>query len=412
MHVRPLALAVTADLPFPPRSGPHLRDLQNLELLDLLGYEVHVVAGARTAWPGPRGVGPVGTLHAHVPVPDEATTVSARTRRLWRLARGGGHPNRPGPWALAAADAGLPRLVDAAVTELRPQALLLRSTLAHLTPALRPRVERLVLDVHDCEIHLARSLYSLSGPLTRIGGAARIAAARRVDRMTALADESWVPSTREVQYLATEVPGARTVLVPNGVPVPEQPLARTDVRPELLLVGGFGYPPNEAAAIRLVDGILPLVRRRHPDAVATLVGRDLRPRLQRRWRDEPVTWLGVVDDLEPLYRRAAALVLAYDPSTDAGTPVKVAEALAQGVPVVATPNATRPLGLVPGEHVVGGGSDAELADGVCRLLDDPASAVALARRGHAWAREHLAPDRIAARLRHESCLGSLHARVA
>jgi NDP-sugar pyrophosphorylase family protein len=79
-----------------------------------------------------------------------------------------------------------------------------------------------------------------------------------------------------------------------------------------------------------------------------LVGRDLNPDLVDRWRGLPVRWVGVADDLARVFEDAAALVLSYDPSTETGTPLKVTDAIAHGVPVVATTNATAPLGLVEG----------------------------------------------------------------
>ena len=75
---------VLADLPYPPRSGNHLRDIQSLSVLDQLGYEVHVIAGVR-GWPGKRGLGPNGHLFAQFPVADETTTPRARVKRVWRL---------------------------------------------------------------------------------------------------------------------------------------------------------------------------------------------------------------------------------------------------------------------------------------------------------------------------------------
>jgi glycosyltransferase involved in cell wall biosynthesis len=171
-----------------------------------------------------------------------------------------------------------------------------------------------------------------------------------------------------------------------------------------LLVAGFGYPPNEAAATRLVERVLPLVR--DPRARVVLVGRDLSPELQRRWSGRPVNWLGVVDDLTPLYARAAAVVLPYDRSTNTGTPLKVAEAIANGIPVIATPNATEALGLVAGTHVLAAATDRELAAAITRLLNDEDLARELARQAHVWARENLAPDRLAERLKRDSRLAA------
>ncbi len=372
----------------------------------MLGYDVHVVAGAWHA--DGRELGSVGRLAASVPVEDLATSMSERSSRLAALLwSGGAGPGRPGPWAIAYEAAGVHGAIDAALEEVDPEVLVLRSTLGHLVPDLRHRVRLLVLDVHDADWFQARSLLSLTHPTSLVGMLPRLVAGRRVDRQARSVDEVWAPSQREVAYFSHLAPDVRVLLVPSGVRVPQILPERHGVAPELLLVGGFGYPPNERAAQRLVEEVLPYVTRRHPDAVVTLVGRDLRSSLIRRWTGRPVRWLGVVDDLRPLYRRAAALVLPYNRSTQTGTPLKVAEAVANGVPVVATPNAVEPLGLIDGEQVLVGETGKELAEAVVRLLDDGDAARALAVRAHIWARDHLAPESIGRRLAQESRLAEL-----
>lgn len=407
----PRALAVIADLPSPPRSGNHLRDLQNLTLLDLLGYDVSVVAGDHSPGGG-REVGDRARLVGSVPIAPESTDLAARGRRLLRLASGALRSSRPGPWALPYVDAGLPAVVASAIDELSPDVLVLRSTLADLAACFRPLVRTVVLDVHDAETFLARSLLSLSDPLHSAVGVVRLAAAARAERLSAIADEVWAPSAREAAHLRRVAQGTPVLVVPNGVPVPGDPPARRRRRRDLLLVAGFGYPPNEAAAIRLVEEILPQVERSFPETRVCLVGRDLRSELSRRWSGRPVVWHGVVDDLEPFYANSAALVLAYDPSTDAGTPLKVAEALACGLPVVATRNATQPLGLVHDVHVLNADHSEAIAESVCRILDDPESAHQMALRGYARAREALDPTAIAASLRTASLLGQLATTAA
>jgi glycosyltransferase involved in cell wall biosynthesis len=295
--------------------------------------------------------------------------------------------------------------VDKAVDDLQPSALILRSTLAHLIFKLRPRIRTIVLDAHDSDVVQAQSLLDIASPLGKPGAWARLQAARRTERLMAQADELWTPSQRELEYFADSLPGLPALWVPNGVPVNRSTSLPFRTRePELLLVAGFGYPPNVAAATRLVESILPRVRERVPTARVTLVGRDLPPRLKHRWSTQPVSYLGVVEDIQPLYDRAAAMVLAYDPSTRSGTPLKIAEAMANSLPVIATPNATSGLGLTNGAQVLTATTDADLADAVTSVLLDRALAGRLAEAGWRWARENLTPERIAARLANGSRL--------
>lgn len=396
------ALVVITDLPAPPRSGNHLRDLQTLRVLNELGFDVGVVA-ADHAPTAARELGTEARLLARVSVAREQATPRARLRRMLRLARAASRSSEPGPWSFPYVDAGIDKAVAHALDEHAPDVVILRSTLAHLAREIRPRVETLVLDAHDAESFLARTLLRLSPWTHRPVALLRLKAAVKAEALSAIADEVWVPTEREAAHMRPRAGNAAVLVVPNGVEVRPTLPARS---PEdvLLFVAGFGYPPNVAAATRLVEEILPRVRRTHPNVQVELVGRDLPGDAASRWARNGVTWHGVVDDLAPLYRRAAAFVLAYDASTEAGTPLKVAEAVANGVPVVATPNATEPIGLEHETHVLTAVDSAELAAHVVHILDGADDAAARASRAHAWAAENLAPAAIARRLRERSRL--------
>jgi len=230
-------------------------------------------------------------------------------------------------------------------------------------------------------------------------------AAARAELSYGAADELWVTGERERRHFAALHPDLRVVVVPNGVEeVAGAPPPAAERADEMLLIAGFGWPPNAAAARALIVEILPLVRRRRPDASVTLIGRDLPPDLVSQANQAPVRWLGSVDDVRGHLRRAAAVVFAPPASAATGTPLKVSEALAGGTPLVATPVATEALGLRPGVHAVISNDVKELAGGVCRILEEPGFADALARAGREWARENLTTDAIAGRLRGFSVL--------
>jgi glycosyltransferase involved in cell wall biosynthesis len=76
--------------------------------------------------------------------------------------------------------------------------------------------------------------------------------------------------------------------------------------------------------------------------------------------------------------------------------VKVAEALAAGKAVVATPLAAEGMGARDGEQLVLAHESERIADAVADLLLDPARRSALGTRARAWAREQLAWDAPAA----------------
>jgi glycosyltransferase involved in cell wall biosynthesis len=143
--------------------------------------------------------------------------------------------------------------------------------------------------------------------------------------------------------------GTPTSIVPNGVDLAfwERTSAAYG-RDEIVLTGAMDYPPNEDAAVMLVERVLPPVRAVAPTAHVSIVGRDPTPRV-RALADRPgVTVTGYVDDVRP-YLDAAA-VFAAPLRHGAGIQNKVLEALAMDVPVVATPLAAAGLQTEAGDR--------------------------------------------------------------
>jgi glycosyltransferase involved in cell wall biosynthesis len=220
-----------------------------------------------------------------------------------------------------------------------------------------------------------------------------LTAARRAQRALAAGDEVWLPSEDEARRLDDHVGDARVLVVPNGLVVPSRP---PDPRPgatDLVLVAGYGYPPNAEAARVLVDEVWPRVRAVRRDVGVTLIGRDLPEIDAQRWRRAGVDVLGVVDNPAPHLARAAALV--FLPSWSTGTQLKVAEAIATGLPVVTTPPVARALGLREGEEVLLADDAAEASAQTLRLLGDGALARRLQLAGWEAARARLSREAVA-----------------
>jgi len=87
---------------------------------------------------------------------------------------------------------------------------------------------------------------------------------------------------------------------------------------------------------------------------------------------------GFVEDLRPLYAKAA--VVAVPLAVSAGTNIKVMEAMACGRAVVSTPVGCAGLGLVDGQDALIRSSAEDFAGAICDLLADPAGRQAIAER--------------------------------
>jgi glycosyltransferase involved in cell wall biosynthesis len=206
-----------------------------------------------------------------------------------------------------------------------------------------------------------------------------------------------VLSQEQADFIAEayRVEPARIVVIPNGVPPqfflerPSAPEARGGPL-RLLSVGRLSVQknvPRLLQALALVEAPVELV----------LVGDgDERPRVERLIEQlglEHVRVVGAAHGAELLewYAWGEAFVLSSDRE---GLPLALLEAMAAGLPIVATD--------VPGTHellegygILTGLEPAELAAGITQLAEDAALRADLSERGRAYAEAHSWRDRAA-----------------
>ncbi len=203
--------------------------------------------------------------------------------------------------------------------------------------------------------------------------------------------ESWMATRSDARGAAKLVAeGVRTRYVPNVIDVdriePVKP-AGNDV---VLFVADFNYPPNREGMSFLAERVLPLLWERRPDARLLVVGRGL----DNPPEDPRVEALGFVEDLRMAYTRADAVVVPL--LHGGGSPLKFVEALAYGLPVVATAHAARLLEEgTPGEHFLVGETAEELALALERALRDRSAALALGAAGRQLAARSYSIDTLA-----------------
>jgi glycosyltransferase involved in cell wall biosynthesis len=186
-------------------------------------------------------------------------------------------------------------------------------------------------------------------------------------------------------------------VIPNGIDL--EPFAR-EPSPHvgrIVFVGRLASPKRADLALEA----LRIVREALPEATLDVVGDGpLRPGLEeladRLGVRRHVRFLGARADLPDLLNEAACLLLASDYE---GCPLSVIEAMAAGLPVVATAAGGVPELVVDGETGVLAepGSSAQLASGLRAVLSSPELARALGSRGRerAWkvfSRERMVRD--------------------
>lgn len=148
----------------------------------------------------------------------------------------------------------------------------------------------------------------------------------------------------------------------------------------IIFVGSLNYPPNQQAAQRLIQAIMPLVWRRHPQAVCTIVGHSPPEALLALDDGLRVRIVGAVDDVRPYMQQAALTCIPL--VSGSGVKYKLLEAFALGLPVVTTPIALQGLSVVEGQQVMVGNTDETLAQHIIDLLENPEWGQQLAHHAH------------------------------
>jgi glycosyltransferase involved in cell wall biosynthesis len=208
----------------------------------------------------------------------------------------------------------------------------------------------------------------------------RIAAETKGEELDVLrkADVTLVVSPEERDELARVAPDAKVEILSNIQRLPEERLPPFAGRQGLLFVGGFKHHPNVDAVEWFVREVWPLIRIKIPEATVEVVGSYMPDRI-RKLASSAVRMRGFVDDLSPFLRAARISIapLRYG----AGVKGKVNQAMAWGIPVVATPVAAEGLGVRRGEHMLVEQDADAFANAVVRLYRDKALWNELSDRG-------------------------------
>lgn len=246
-----------------------------------------------------------------------------------------------------------------------------------------PAGTRLVVDEHNIEYELLyRSYREEHSPVRKLYNWVEYRKFRREE------EQAWrraaaciLTSEREEAILRRHLPGTPAVTVPNGVDT--EYFRPTDVTPDpdsIVFTGLMSYRPNEDAVFWFVREILPLIRRSRPNVTFTIVGSSPPPEVERL-AGPGVVVTGRVPDVRPYVERAAVCVVPL--RYGSGTRLKVVEGLAMGKPLVSTALGCEGIAVRGGEHLLMADEPASFARHVLQVLDSPALAAELGRRGRA-----------------------------
>ena len=176
-----------------------------------------------------------------------------------------------------------------------------------------------------------------------------------------------VVSEQERKLMSQYFPGAENVaVIPNCINLTDYKNIHVESRAkQLIFTGSFRYHTNYEAMLWFAGEVFPHVLEQVPDAELIITGDHANLPLPS---DKNVTLAGYVDDIKGLIASSSVSIAPL--WSGGGTRLKILEAMAIGIPVVATSKGAEGLDVCSGEHLFIADDPIEFSNYVIRLLRD------------------------------------------
>ncbi|MCB9454388.1 MAG: glycosyltransferase [Anaerolineaceae bacterium] len=233
-----------------------------------------------------------------------------------------------------------------------------------------PQFPRVIEDLELVAYQTARD--SAQGTKSRVGWQMRWwKTAQYVRRLLAEFDACTVPSVEEQTCIAEIAPEHRATLpvIPNGADMAGlegdygQPEADT-----LIFSGALSFNFNYAAMAYFLGEVWPIIRQQRPNVTLRITGKTDTATQASLPPHQGVIFTGYVDDIRPVIARSMVSIAPL--LQGGGTRLKILEAMALGVPVVATSKGAEGLAAESGRDILIADTPPALAEAVLRLLQD------------------------------------------
>lgn len=221
-------------------------------------------------------------------------------------------------------------------------------------PGARAREGRIAVHFHNLESELFEQRARFSkGVIRRLHAlnASRLRAHEH--ELAQLTDEQWFVSRVDMDHYKSQVPEARCRWVGPGFSAEEGGRRRQDflaawevgkreTQPVLALLGRYDFGPNRASLEWVVDKLAPCLRARGFAGKVQVIGNGVPDEIRRRAeRFGFFEFLGFVEDLEAYWPRWSWALVPH--VSGSGVRIKLLEAIASGLPVLANAEALDPV---------------------------------------------------------------------
>jgi len=177
-------------------------------------------------------------------------------------------------------------------------------------------------------------------------------------------------------------------VVPNGVDLGHFGFKQYEPEKNLIIFcGNLDYFPNRDAVLYFARSVWPILRSRRPELRFEIVGSRPPWSVRRLSGIDNVRVVASVPDVRPHLGRAWVALCPI--RLQAGIQNKILEAMALGVPVVATRTCVPGLGVEPGKHVLVADQPEEIASAVELLLDNHTLRASLVEAARKYVEQHV-----------------------
>lgn len=189
------------------------------------------------------------------------------------------------------------------------------------------------------------------------------------------------------QYPASRGLRERLEVIPNAVDLEHFCFRQFEPEKNLLVsCSNLRYFPNLDAVLYFSNSIWPLLLAQRPELRFEIVGNRPPPSVKGMDGKRNIHVVGSVPDVRPHLGRAAVTVCPI--RVQSGTQNKVLEAMALGVPVVATRVCCSGLAVEPGKHLLVADTPEEFASAVQLILDNPNLRASLVQAGREYVEQY------------------------
>ncbi len=233
----------------------------------------------------------------------------------------------------------------------------------------------IILDQHNAE-ELMWNRYTREGPLWRRFFAWQNLLRERHYQTNILQKIDIVLSVSEpeTEFMLTRAPETCQVwTVPNGVDIEyfrSHDIGREEKKKNIVLFcGSLDVTMNIDAVLRFAKKIFPFLKKTVADAEFWIVGRNSDARVQSLAKRDGIKVVGEVQDVRLYYEHAKAVIAPF--RYGGGTKLKVLEAMAMGVPVVATTIGCQGIEATAGTQLLVEDDNVRFAQRVGDVLENP-----------------------------------------